>query len=175
MIDVSKLAVVEDVTMPSVTRERTKQNPADNPLIPYVDKSIAEGTNGVGRSLGLPGIPAAEVRTLVNALRKAAEYRGAGLRVVLTDPATERALTLAQKTDDDGNPTGLDVIYSDTAKSEQPQPFNGDVNVLYRTQPRKQKKTKGTTADDSVPPDADATPDPSNTDTPVRDRKSRRR
>lgn len=178
-LNLSSLTVVEDVEIPEARRGRT---PAENPMVPFMQKSINEGVNGTGRNLAIPSIPAAETRELVNLLRYAATALNVGARIYLS-AENGQEVTLGRKENEDGSKTGLDIVY----KASPDTPYEGNVNVSYRSQKRKQKKAEAATdtADettgetgDVIPADVESTSEDvtaETTETPAETPKRRRR
>lgn len=161
-LNIDNLTVLDDVDIPqSASRGRAA---VDNPMLPLMQASVNEGTNGVGRNKGIPGVPAGDVRELVNLLRYAANKLDIGARIYLADPDNQE-LTLGRKIDEAGNSTGLDIVY----KSDTTQNYTGPVNVLFRAQKRKAKKGTATettdVANDDTPGEAEVVSDsPTETD-----------
>lgn len=153
-LNLATLEVHEDVEIPTTRRGRPA---TDNPMLSTFQSSI----DGGYKNLGIPGVPAEDTRELVNLIRYAANALHVGARVYLSNTAGQE-LGLARKTNDDGTPTGLDVIVKETG-----EPWTDTVNVWFRAQKRKAKKgTNGQTSEASDDTDTvdDSTPDSAPTD-----------
>jgi hypothetical protein len=129
-LNLGNLTVERDVTVPKAKRGRNAQ---ENPLLPLMKESLDNNYKG----MKFPEVPANETREAVNLLRYAANAIGCGSRIVMH--ATDgRELELGRKEDENGEATGLDIVYKDESTTN----YTGAVDILFRAAKRKERKNE---------------------------------
>jgi len=137
-LNLSALTVVRDVDVPRAQRGRQAH---DNPLLSLVEESNTKRLAGDKSGMGLPNIPAEDVRECFNYLRYAANSLNIGMRIyAVTADNAEREVVLGRKEDENGNDTGLDIVYKD----ENTTGYTGPVNILFEAAKRREKKADET-------------------------------
>lgn len=157
VLNLASLTVERDVTVPKAKRGRNAQ---ENPLLPLMQESLDNNYKG----MKFPEVPANETREAVNLLRYAANAIGCGSRIVMHS-TDGRELELGRKEDENGEATGLDIVYKDESTTN----YTGAVDILFRAAKRKERKNENNgqaTATDTDETAPDAEPDTTETGIP---------
>lgn len=96
-LQLDNLTVVRDATMPKIVRGggKRRRDPDANPIKPLLVESDLRRLSGGNAAMAIPGVPAEDVRELLNLIRYAAIDLDIGSRVALTsgDPNDDTPVT----------------------------------------------------------------------------------